>query len=124
MTAVPVRTGTASYEVHVGSGVLATLGPKTAALLRGPRCAVIADETTAQLFGGEVIGRLRANGFTAELITGPAGEASKSLEQVAVICDRMTAAGLDRSSFIVALGGGVVGDVAGFVAAIYHRGIP
>jgi 3-dehydroquinate synthase len=58
------------------------------------------------------------------LITIPAGEKSKSLEQAGAICERMVAAGLDRSSFVVALGGGVVGDLGGFVAAIYHRGIP
>jgi 3-dehydroquinate synthase len=58
------------------------------------------------------------------LITVPAGEGAKSLTQVAAIADEMSAAGFDRSSFVVALGGGVVGDLGGFVAAIYHRGIP
>ena len=58
------------------------------------------------------------------LITIPAGEKSKTLEQVGAICDRMIAAGLDRTSFVVGLGGGMIGDISGFVAAIYHRGIP
>jgi 3-dehydroquinate synthase len=62
--------------------------------------------------------------FRTTLITIPAGEKSKTLEQVGAICDQMIAAGLDRRSFVVGLGGGVIGDMSGFVAAIYHRGIP
>jgi len=58
------------------------------------------------------------------LITIPAGEKSKTLEQAGAICDQMIAAGLDRQSFVIGLGGGVIGDISGFVAAIYHRGIP
>src|SRR5262249_59696984 len=62
--------------------------------------------------------------FKPTLITVPAGEKSKTLRQVATICEQMIAAGLDRQSFVVGLGGGVIGDLSGFVAAIYHRGIP
>jgi 3-dehydroquinate synthase len=58
------------------------------------------------------------------LITIPAGEKSKTLEHAGRICDQMIAAGLDRQSFVIGLGGGVIGDISGFVAAIYHRGIP
>ena len=58
------------------------------------------------------------------LITIPAGEKSKTLQQAGAICDQMIAAGLDRQSFVVGLGGGMIGDISGFVAAIYHRGIP
>ena len=123
MTAVVVQAGASPYRVHVGSGILATLGREVAALLRGPRCAVIADENTARLFGDAVVASLDSSSFTTELITVPRGEASKSLTQVATVCDRLAATGLDRSSFVVALGGGVVGDLAGFAAAIYHRGI-
>ena len=67
---------------------------------------------------------LRAAGFEPALVKIPAGEDSKSFDQRENVCDQMAAAGLDRSSFVVALGGGVVGDLAGFAAAIYHRGIP
>jgi 3-dehydroquinate synthase len=63
-------------------------------------------------------------GSHSTLITIPAGEKSKTLAQAGAICDQMIAAGLDRQSFVVGLGGGVVGDISGFVAAIYHRGIP
>src|SRR5262249_2340219 len=67
---------------------------------------------------------LRSAGFRLTLITIPAGEKSKTVAQVRAICDQMVAAGLDRQSFVVGVGGGVVGDLSGFVAAIYHRGIP
>src|SRR5207244_9445956 len=63
-------------------------------------------------------------GFRPTLITIPAGERSKTLQQAGAICDQMIAAGLDRQSFVVGLGGGMIGDLSGFVAAIYHRGIP
>jgi 3-dehydroquinate synthase len=65
-----------------------------------------------------------SSGFRPILITIRAGEKSKTLEQAGAICDRMIAAGLDRQSFVVGLGGGMIGDISGFVAAIYHRGIP
>ncbi|MDQ6656202.1 MAG: 3-dehydroquinate synthase [Verrucomicrobiota bacterium] len=121
---IPVQAGGASYEAVVGSGLLAESGSEVAAVLRGPRCVVIADENTAAHFAPTALASFAAAGFQPTLITVPAGEKSKSLEQVGSVCDAMTAARLDRSSFVVALGGGVVGDLAGFAAAIYHRGIP
>jgi 3-dehydroquinate synthase len=65
-----------------------------------------------------------SSGFRPLLITIPAGEKSKTLKQAGAICDRMVEARLDRKSFVVGLGGGMIGDISGFVAAIYHRGIP
>ena len=67
---------------------------------------------------------LKSTNFQPTLITIPAGEKSKTLEQAGAICDQMIAAGLDRQSFVIGLGGGMIGDISGFVAAIYHRGIP
>ena len=78
----------------------------------------------AALFAQPVVRSLTSAGFKPTLITVPAGEESKTLGQAEAICHRMSEAGLDRSSFLVALGGGMVGDLAGFAAAIYHRGIP
>jgi 3-dehydroquinate synthase len=63
-------------------------------------------------------------GIQPTVITIPAGERSKTFKQAGAICEQMTAAGLDRQSFVIGLGGGVIGDISGFVAAIYHRGIP
>ena len=124
MKSVTVRVGGASYDGLVGSGLLARIGELVAPQVRGPRCAVIADENSARLFSATVMESLRAASFEPSLITLPAGEHSKSLEQLGAVCDEMAAAGLDRLSFVVALGGGVIGDLGGFAAAIYHRGIP
>jgi len=88
------------------------------------RCAIISDTNVAPLFADCITKSLKSAGFRSTLITIRAGEKSKTLEQVGVICDRMIAAGLDRQSFVVGLGGGMIGDISGFVAAIYHRGIP
>ena len=124
MNAVSVRIGDAAYDAIVGAGLLADVGQLVRDVVRGPRCAVVADTNTARLFAETVTGSLRAAGFEPALIKVPAGEAAKSLTQAGRICDEMTSAGLDRSSFVVAVGGGVIGDLAGFAAAIYHRGIP
>jgi len=88
------------------------------------RCTIICDSNVAQLFAACVSKSLVSSGFHPILITIPAGEKSKTLEQAGAICDRMIAVGLDRQSFVVGLGGGMIGDISGFVAAIYHRGIP
>ena len=124
MEAVTVLAGDSSYDALVGSGLLAQIGTLVRPLVRGPGCAVIADENSARLFGDTVTSSLRDAGFEPALICVPAGETSKSLEQVAAVCNEMATAGLDRSSFVLALGGGVIGDLGGFAAAIYHRGIP
>jgi 3-dehydroquinate synthase len=85
---------------------------------------VVSDNNVAGLHGSPVLESLRAAGYEPVLLTVPPGEKSKSLTTAEDLLDRMAAAGLDRGSFIVALGGGVIGDLAGFVAAIYQRGIP
>lgn len=120
---VPVRVGSASYEAIVGSALLAETGKFLGGLVRGRKCAVIADENTAPCFAAPVQQSLRGAGFQPSLITIPPGENSKSVAQLGAVCEQMAAAGLDRTSFVVALGGGVVGDLAGFAAAVFHRGI-
>lgn len=124
MRAITVTTGSSRYEALVGSGLLESLGRHVGAVLPAAICAVVADENTARLFSAAAIYSLREAGFEPVLIEVPAGESAKSLEAVERVCDEMSAGKLDRSSFVVALGGGVIGDLAGFAAAIYHRGIP
>jgi 3-dehydroquinate synthase len=119
-----VRAGPHRDDVLIGSGLLASAGEVIKNRLRGSRCAVISDSTIAPLYAGRIVDSLKSAGFAPTLLIFAAGEKSKSLEQAGVICDKMIAAGLDRQSFVVGLGGGVVGDISGFVAAIYHRGIP
>jgi 3-dehydroquinate synthase len=110
--------------VLVDSGLMARLGNYTRKFLRRKACAIISDSNVAPLFADRVKKSLASAGFRPTLITIRAGERSKTLEQASAICEQMIAAGLDRQSFVIGLGGGMVGDISGFVAAIYHRGIP
>ena len=124
MRNVQVSLGDRSYAIKVGGGLLSRLGLVCARLRLGPRCAVITDSNVGKHFAKAALKSLAASGFEAVLITVPAGEKSKRLAVVEDCHDQLAAHRLERKSFIVALGGGVVGDLAGFVAATYLRGIP
>ncbi|MGA2247468.1 MAG: 3-dehydroquinate synthase [Verrucomicrobiota bacterium] len=124
MRLVEVPLGHRSYTIKIGAGLLARLGAECAALKLGQRCAVITDTNVGKKFAKAVLKSLGASGFEPVLVTIPAGEKSKRIATVEFCYDRLAAHRLERKSFIVALGGGVVGDVAGFVAASYLRGIP
>ena len=124
MRIVQVPLGNRSYTIRVGDGLLSRLGTECAQLKLGRRCAVIADSNAGRHFAKAVLKSLSTSGFEPVLITVPAGEKSKRIAVVEKCCDQLAAHRLERSSFIVALGGGVVGDLAGFVAATYLRGIP
>lgn len=123
MRIVNVSLGPRSYTIKVGSDLLGRLGPDCARLGLGARCAVISDINVARRFGKAARHSLSKAGFDPVSITVPAGETSKSLKFVQGCYDELARHRLERSSFIVALGGGVVGDLAGFVAATYLRGI-
>ena len=118
------RGAAPSYPALVGFGLIASTGEEVAKRLRCLRCAIISDTNIAPLLAERVKQSLTSSGFQSTFITMPAGEKSKTLEQAGAICDQMIAAGLDRQSFVIGLGGGVIGDISGFVAAIFHRGIP
>lgn len=124
MRSLEVRAGRQRYEVLIGSGLLLETGRIVRQYFRSARCAVVTDTNVSSLFGEVVCASLREANFQPELITVPPGESSKSLAQAGALCDQLSAAGLDRSSFLVSLGGGVIGDLTGFVASIYLRGIP
>ena len=121
---VQVPLGQRSYVIKVGDGLLPKLGGECAALKLGQRCAVITDSNVGKRYAKAVLKSLKASGFETTLITVRAGEKSKRLDVVEQCHDQLAAHRLERKSFIVALGGGVVGDLAGFVAATYLRGIP
>ena len=123
MHSVTVSLGSRSYPIHVGAGLIGRLGEYCAPLRLGANCAVISDSNVAPLYAKPVLASLKTAGFEPLLFSVPAGEKSKSLEQLESIYDRLAEKRLERASFIVALGGGVVGDLAGFVAATYLRGI-
>lgn len=119
---VPLRER--SYSIFIGGGLLARLGAECAKLKLGHRCAVITDRNVGPRYARVAMASLKAAGFDPVLITVAAGETAKSLKTVESCYDQLTAHRLERKSFIVALGGGVVGDLAGFVAATYLRGVP
>ncbi|MGP8199375.1 MAG: 3-dehydroquinate synthase [Limisphaerales bacterium] len=123
MRTVDVSLGPRSYPIFIGSSLLPRLGQHCAKLGLGRRCAVISDTNVARCYAKPAMASLRAAGFEPVLITVPAGETSKSLKTVQMCCDQLARHRLERKSFIVALGGGVVGDLAGFVASVYLRGI-
>jgi 3-dehydroquinate synthase len=112
------------YSALVGHGLMAKAGQFARKVVSGYGCAIIADETSARLFSDRVCKSFASENFSPRLIRIPAGEKSKSFAQVEKICGEMIEAGLDRSAFVVGLGGGVIGDISGFVAAIFQRGIP
>jgi 3-dehydroquinate synthase len=124
MITVPVPIQNSPYEILISSGILAQTGQLASRRVKPCHCVVISDETVANLHGNGVMESLRSTGFDPHLLTIPTGEASKSMVVAADLCDRMIQLGLDRKSAVFALGGGVVGDLAGFVASIHFRGIP
>jgi 3-dehydroquinate synthase len=124
MRIVKVPLGHRSYSILIGSGLLPRLGAECRKLKLGRRCAVISDRNVAPRFARKAMASLKAAGFEPVLVTVPAGETAKSLKTVQACYDQLAAHRLERKSFIVALGGGVVGDLAGFVAATYLRGVP
>jgi 3-dehydroquinate synthase len=119
-----IRSAVHHYPALIGSGLLEQVGERTHKYLRKKTCAIISDSNVAPLFGKRVKRSLQSANFQPTLITIPAGEKSKTLKRAGAICEEMIAAGLDRQSFVIGLGGGMIGDISGFVAAIYHRGIP
>ncbi len=119
-----IRGAGSRYPALVGSALVEQVAKRVHKYLTCKSCAIISDSNVAPLFADRIKQSLVSAGFEPTLITIPAGEKSKTLEQAGAICDQMIAAGLDRQSFIVGLGGGTIGDISGFVAAIYHRGIP
>jgi len=114
----------ASYDILIGRGLLADLPALLARHCAAERYAVIADSHVSTLYGEAAVAALRAAGRDAEILTFPAGEWHKTRETWAALTERMLAARFGRDAAVVALGGGVVGDVAGFVAATYLRGLP
>ncbi len=124
MKSVDVRTDRAEYEIRVGHGVLESLGAHCRELGLGRRVALVTDERVAKLYLEPVSASLAAAGFAVLEVVCPGGEDRKNLSGAEEIFAHLITAGLDRGSWVLALGGGIVGDMAGFVAASYLRGVP
>lgn len=120
---VEVNLGDRSYPVHVGADLLMHIGRYAREHSLGSRALIISNDTVGPLYSETIRTSLEDHGFAVDNVSIPDGEVHKTIETAASLYDACVSAGLDRSSFIVALGGGVVGDVAGFVAATYMRGV-
>jgi 3-dehydroquinate synthase len=119
---VHVPLGERAYDILVGRGLLAGAGERIAAL-RARSVAIVSDETVAGLYGAALSETLKAAGLAVSLITVPPGEGSKSFADLEKVCAGLLSARIERGDLVVALGGGVVGDLAGFAAAIVRRGL-
>jgi 3-dehydroquinate synthase len=113
-----------SYGVHIGAGLLDTLGELVRPLTAASRCALVTDDVVAPLFGARAAAALRSAGIEPVEIVVPHGEPTKSWARAGELLEGFSESGLGRDGLVVALGGGVVGDLAGFAAATYLRGVP
>ena len=122
MQTVSIRTGR-PYSAHIGSGLLHRAGELIGAVTSSRRCVVVSDSTVAPLYAGRLLASLSDAGFTVRSVVIPAGEQHKTLAACGDLLSFFAESGLTRSDFAIALGGGVVGDITGFAAAVYQRGI-
>jgi len=121
---IQVGLGERSYPITVGTGVMERVGPMLRAGRFAKRYGIISDDRVAALYGAQVQESLRQAGIDSELIVFPHGEASKHLATIGTLASTLAEHGFDRGDGLLALGGGVTGDITGFLASIYMRGIP
>ncbi|HPN88164.1 MAG TPA: 3-dehydroquinate synthase [Candidatus Omnitrophota bacterium] len=124
MTTIKVFLKERTYPILIGYKILPQLGQKIKELRVGDDAIIITNPIIAQFYAKSIIESLKKNGITSKILTVPAGEQSKSIKQAFVLINKIAQYDVLKKSFIIALGGGVVGDLAGFVASIYKRGIP
>ncbi|HEY56757.1 MAG TPA: iron-containing alcohol dehydrogenase, partial [Dehalococcoidia bacterium] len=124
MRKIRVKLGDRSYEVNIGSGILAQAGYWLKARGLAGRLIVITNPVVSGLYGEALERSLAAGGFTVDFLEVPDGEEQKSLETAGRLYLELEHCLAERMTPVVALGGGVIGDLAGFVAATYKRGVP
>ncbi|WP_112720183.1 3-dehydroquinate synthase [Hyphomicrobiales bacterium] len=120
---VHVPLGERAYDILIGPGLIARAGAEIASRLKGRKAAVITDANVAPLYLDALVSSLEAAGITASSLVLPAGEKTKSFEHLMTVCDKVLEARVERNDYVVALGGGVIGDLAGFAAGIVRRGV-
>ena len=118
-----VALGARSYPIEIGTGLLEQCGQRIAPLVKGRQAAVVTDSNVGPLYSAIVQNSLEQQGFDVTVVTIPAGESSKSWQQAEQILTVLLEHRFHRDACVIALGGGVVGDLAGFVASVYQRGI-
>ena len=120
---VPVGVAPHPYDVVIGQGLIAAAARWVGPFLPQPQTVVVMDETVAVVQGPRLLAALAAGGIVARAVVIPSGEGAKSFQGLADLSERLLALELERSDVVIAFGGGVVGDLTGFAAAIYKRGI-
>src|SRR5260221_13003080 len=123
MISVPVATPSRSYEVLIGSGLLARAGECLAKTLEGRRAFVVTSPPVRRLWAKVLLKSLSPSGVKAGVLEMPDGERSKRLATLEKLAEKLVKHGADRGVTLIALGGGVIGDVGGFLAAIYMPGV-
>ena len=113
-----------SYEIHIGRGIADRIALLIAKNHKAGRHVIVTDDNVAPLHGKNFLTVLKNIGLNADIIAFPAGEASKSINTLLDLADKLLKLGADRGTCLIALGGGVVGDMVGFIASIYMRGVP
>src|SRR5580704_14108105 len=122
-TTVAVALGARSYDIVIGRGVLASLGARVAALRPGAKTFIVTDENVARHALGAAEAALAQAKVSASRVIVPPGEGSKSYRVFEQVCEAVIEAQIERGDLVIALGGGVVGDLAGFAAAVIRRGL-
>jgi 3-dehydroquinate synthase len=121
---VTVPLGADTYDILIGPGLLTDLAEDLKSTLAAPRYMIITDSNVADYLGLDLVRLLRQSGARVELLSFTAGEESKNMGTILELASKMVDLGADRQTAVLALGGGVVGDMAGFLASIYMRGVP
>ena len=120
---VRVELGARSYDIKIGGGLIIRAGELIAPVLRQKRAIVVTDAQVAPLYLEALLQSLRTAGISAESVVLPSGEGTKSFTELEALCDRLLALKAERNTTLIALGGGVIGDITGFAASILLRGI-
>lgn len=120
---VHVPLGDRAYDILIGPGLIARAGAEIAVRLKGRKAAIITDENVAPLYLNALVESLTASGIASSSLVLPAGEKTKSFEHLITACDKVLEARVERNDYVIALGGGVIGDLSGFVAGIIRRGV-
>src|SRR5262249_36144391 len=120
---VPLSLGERSYDILIGNGLLDEAGPLIAALGRARAASIVADRNTGPLYLKRLQAGLAAAGLKSASVVIAPGESSKSYASFEEVCEAILAAKIGRDDLVIALGGGVVGDLAGFAAASVRRGV-
>ncbi|MFA7416795.1 MAG: 3-dehydroquinate synthase [Rhizobium sp.] len=120
---VHVPLGARSYDILIGKGLIGRAGGEISTRIKGRKAAIITDENVGPLYLDALMDSLQTDGIEAVSLSLPAGEKTKSFEHLMKVCDVLLEARIERNDAVIALGGGVIGDLAGFAAGIVRRGV-